>query len=112
MRDVCVAPSVHSRCAVVDHGTGIRLLKVVRGSFSQDDRSRFTYAGSQCMAIAFVSLDKHTLYSVLSWRRDDLDHALASGDILFILNLHDNHNIKDDGQSQNSLMNQRFLTTS
>lgn len=77
--DVCVVPSVNSRCAVVDHGTGIQLLKAVHGSFGQDDGSRFTYAGSQCTAIASVSLAKHTLHSVLSWSRDDLDHGLARG---------------------------------
>ncbi len=43
--------------------TGVRLAKVVRGSFHQGNE-RFVYRGVQCMAIALVSLAKHTVSSV------------------------------------------------
>lgn len=65
-RNVCVPSSVsRHRDAVVDHDTWIRLVKAVRGSFSQADRGHgFVYPGVQCMAIALASLAKHTLRSV------------------------------------------------
>ena len=67
---------------VAENSAGIRLVKVVRGSFHQGDE-RFIYGGSQCMAIALVSLAKHTVSSVFSWERRDLDHALVVGDKLY-----------------------------
>ncbi|XP_029904306.1 uncharacterized protein LOC115357061 [Myripristis murdjan] len=60
----------------------IRLAKVVRGSFHQGD-ARFVYGGVQCMAIALVSLAKHTVSSAFSWDRLDLDRALVEGDELY-----------------------------
>ncbi|XP_029923306.1 uncharacterized protein LOC115370422 isoform X2 [Myripristis murdjan] len=60
----------------------IRLAKVVHGSFHQGD-SRFVYGGVQCMAIALVSLAKHTVSSAFSWDRLDLDRALILGDELY-----------------------------
>ncbi|XP_061811977.1 uncharacterized protein, partial [Nerophis lumbriciformis] len=58
---------------------GIRLSKVVRGSFHQGD-SRFSYGGMQCMAIAASSIAKHVVKSVFSWERQELDRILYSGD--------------------------------
>ncbi|XP_029915166.1 uncharacterized protein LOC115364741, partial [Myripristis murdjan] len=60
----------------------IRLAKVVRGSFHQGN-ARFVYGGVQCMAIALVSLAKHTVRSAFSWDRLDLDRALVEGDELY-----------------------------
>lgn len=57
IHDVCVAPSFLSS-VVADHGTGIQLLKVACGSFSQDDSSRFTYAESQVYGDSFCRLSK------------------------------------------------------
>lgn len=82
---------------MVCHGTGIRILKIGHCSFSRDDSSCFTYTGSQCMAIAFVSLTKHTLHSILSRSRDDLDCVLTLGDKVYS-NSCDTHKIKDDQQ--------------
>ena len=47
---------------VAKNSRGIRLVKVVRGSFHQGDE-QFIYRGLQCMAIALVSLAKHMLSS-------------------------------------------------
>lgn len=77
----------------VDHCTGIRLVKVVHGSFNQNN-GPFTYKGKQCMAIAWASLVKHKLHSVLSWYTDDLDYALILGDEEYT-SLHDDDEIKD-----------------
>ncbi|XP_029931521.1 uncharacterized protein LOC115376171 [Myripristis murdjan] len=60
----------------------IRLVKVVCGSFHQGD-ARFVYGGVQCMAIALVSLAKHTVRTAFSWDRLDLDRALVEGDELY-----------------------------
>ncbi|XP_029933202.1 uncharacterized protein LOC115377530, partial [Myripristis murdjan] len=60
----------------------IRLAKVVRGSFHQGN-ARFVYGGVQCMAIALVSLARHTVRSAFSWDRLDLDRALVEGDELY-----------------------------
>ncbi|XP_029954136.1 uncharacterized protein LOC115393324 isoform X3 [Salarias fasciatus] len=68
--------------AVVDVRTGIRLLKAVQGSFHQGS-SRFIDGGQQCMAIAGLSLARHTLSSVFSWGRQELDDALVSGDCFY-----------------------------
>ncbi|XP_053179094.1 uncharacterized protein LOC128362380 [Scomber japonicus] len=57
-------------------------VKWVRGSFHQGN-GRFKYPGRQCMAIALASLAKHTVSSVFSWRRRDLDHVLHLGDDLY-----------------------------
>ncbi|XP_074546718.1 uncharacterized protein LOC141805519 isoform X3 [Halichoeres trimaculatus] len=59
-----------------------RPVRVVRGSFHQADE-RFFYGGQQCMAIALVSLAKHTLSSVFSWDRRQLDRAVICGDELY-----------------------------
>ncbi|XP_044191600.1 LOW QUALITY PROTEIN: uncharacterized protein LOC122969723, partial [Thunnus albacares] len=67
---------------VAKNSRGIKLVKVVRGSFHQGDE-QFKYGGLQCMAIAFVSLAKHTVSSVFSWKRHDLDRALVVGDELY-----------------------------
>ncbi|XP_074526296.1 uncharacterized protein LOC141790369 [Halichoeres trimaculatus] len=66
-----------------------RPVRVVRGSFHQADE-RFFYGGQQCMAIALVSLAKHTLSSVFSWDRRQLDRALICGDELY-------SNLRDQG---------------
>ncbi|XP_030019138.1 uncharacterized protein LOC115439442 [Sphaeramia orbicularis] len=58
------------------------LLKVVHGSFHQGDH-RFLYRGVQCMAIALVSLARHTVKSVFSWDSFDLDRVLVEGDKLY-----------------------------
>ncbi|XP_029957163.1 uncharacterized protein LOC115395673 [Salarias fasciatus] len=68
--------------AVVDVRTGIRLLKAVQGSFHQGS-SRFIDGGQQCMAIAGLSLARHTLSSVFSWGRQELDDALVLGDCFY-----------------------------
>ncbi|XP_029939450.1 uncharacterized protein LOC115381942 [Salarias fasciatus] len=74
--------SVAGPAAVVDVRTGIRLLKVVQGSFHQGS-SRFSNGGVQCMAIAAFSLARHTLNSVFSWGRQELDDVLVLGDAFF-----------------------------
>ncbi|XP_061749313.1 uncharacterized protein LOC133547832 [Nerophis ophidion] len=72
--------SVRSRVAMVERDRrGIRLAKVVRGSFHQGD-SRFNYGGMQCMTIASSSIAKHVVKSVFSWETQDLDRILYSGD--------------------------------
>ncbi|XP_061784267.2 uncharacterized protein [Nerophis lumbriciformis] len=72
--------SVRGRVAMVERDClGIRLAKVVRGSFHQGD-SRFSYGGMQCMAIASSSIAKHVVKSVFSWETQDLDRIMYSGD--------------------------------
>nr|XP_061819389.1 uncharacterized protein LOC133608199 [Nerophis lumbriciformis] len=72
--------SVCGRVAMVARDCwGIRLTKVVRGSFHQGD-SRFSYGGMQCMAIAASSIAKHVVKSVFSWETRELDRILYSGD--------------------------------
>ncbi|XP_067426716.1 uncharacterized protein [Thunnus thynnus] len=77
------AAQLHSNSNAVavvgKNSRGIRLVKVVRGSFHQGDE-QFIYRGLQCMAIALVSLTKHTVSSVFLWERHDLDHMLVIGD--------------------------------
>nr|XP_061819803.1 uncharacterized protein LOC133608529 isoform X1 [Nerophis lumbriciformis] len=75
--------SVCGRVAMVARDCrGIRLTKVVRGSFHQGD-SRFSYGGMQCMAIAASSIAKHVVKSVFSWETQELDRILYSGDELY-----------------------------
>nr|XP_061838349.1 uncharacterized protein LOC133620798 isoform X2 [Nerophis lumbriciformis] len=75
--------SVCGRVATVARDCrGIRLTKVVRGSFHQGD-SRFSYGGMQCMAIAANSIAKHVVKSVFSWETRELDRILYSGDELY-----------------------------
>ncbi|XP_062283095.1 uncharacterized protein LOC133987667 [Scomber scombrus] len=57
-------------------------VKWIRGSFHQGDQ-RFKYPGVQCMPIALASLAEHTVRSVFSWRRRDLDHVLHLGNDLY-----------------------------
>ncbi|XP_044191554.1 uncharacterized protein LOC122969696 [Thunnus albacares] len=67
---------------VAKNSRGIKLVKVVRGSFHQGDE-QFKYRGLQCMAVALVSLAKHMVSSVFMWERNDLDSALVVGDELY-----------------------------
>nr|XP_061819798.1 uncharacterized protein LOC133608527 isoform X1 [Nerophis lumbriciformis] len=77
---VTESQSVRGRVAMVERDCrGIRLAKVVCGSFHQGD-SRFSYGGMQCMAIASSSIAKHVVKSVFSWETQDLDRILYSGD--------------------------------
>ncbi|XP_078019479.1 uncharacterized protein LOC144459401 [Epinephelus lanceolatus] len=71
-----------SHVVAAEGSRGFRLGKVVRGTFHQGDE-RFVYRGRQCMAIALASLAKHTLLSVFSWDRFDVDRALVVGDELY-----------------------------
>ncbi|KAK7909358.1 hypothetical protein WMY93_014042 [Mugilogobius chulae] len=54
----------------------------IRGSFHQVN-GPFKYPGLQCMAVALVSLAKHSLCKVTSWQRKDLDRSLILGDELY-----------------------------
>ncbi|XP_078032241.1 uncharacterized protein LOC144467462 [Epinephelus lanceolatus] len=71
-----------SHVVAAEGSRGFRLGKVVRGTFHQRDE-RFVYRGQQCMAIALASLAKHTLLSVFSWDRFDVDRTLVVGDELY-----------------------------
>lgn len=69
---------------MVGHGTEIRVLKVLRGSFGQCDMRFATESrGVQRMANAFTSLAKHTLHSVSLWCVHDLDAVLIRGDEVY-----------------------------
>ncbi|XP_078022884.1 uncharacterized protein LOC144462597 [Epinephelus lanceolatus] len=81
--DVSAVVSESDSHAVAAEGSrGFRLGEVVRGTFHQGDE-QFVYQGRQCMAIALASLAKHTLLSVLSWDRFDVDRVLVVGDELY-----------------------------
>ncbi|XP_078025236.1 uncharacterized protein LOC144463724 [Epinephelus lanceolatus] len=71
-----------SHVVAAEGSRGFRLGKVVRGTFHLGDE-RFVYRGRQCMAIALARLAKHTLLSVLSWDRSDVDSVLVVGDELY-----------------------------
>nr|XP_057903045.1 uncharacterized protein LOC131101719 [Doryrhamphus excisus] len=58
------------------------LQKVVKGSFHQGN-TRFKYAGTQCMAIAFCATALHSIKNVLLWDTADLDMAVVEGDQLY-----------------------------
>lgn len=57
-------------------GSSVRLDYSVRGSFHQGN-DIFEYGGLQCMAIALVSLAKHTVDSVFSWQTKHVDRVLV-----------------------------------
>ncbi|XP_061601162.1 uncharacterized protein LOC133463585 [Cololabis saira] len=58
-------------------------IKWIRGRFHQA-HPEFKYPGQQCMPIALASLAKHTVSSVFSWQRNDLDHVLYLGNDLYV----------------------------
>lgn len=66
---------------VVD-GTSVKLENSIRGSFHQGN-DQFKYGGLQCMAIALVSVAKHTVDSVFSWQKKDLDRVVVLGDEVY-----------------------------
>ncbi len=68
--------------AEFDDSTSVRLENSVRGSFHQG-YGQFKYRGVQCMAIALVSLAKHTVDSAFSWQPKDLDRVVVLGDELY-----------------------------
>ncbi|KAA0701445.1 ATP-dependent DNA helicase PIF1 [Triplophysa tibetana] len=63
-------------------GSSVRLDYSVRGSFHQGN-DLFEYGGLQCMAIALVSLAKHTVDSVFSWQTKHVDRVLVLGDQMY-----------------------------
>nr|XP_057929677.1 uncharacterized protein LOC131129811 [Doryrhamphus excisus] len=69
------------------------LQKVVKGSFHQGN-TRFKYAGTQCMAIAFCATALHSIKNVLLWDTADLDMAVVEGDQLYTT-LRERHVIRD-----------------
>ncbi|XP_016118254.1 uncharacterized protein [Sinocyclocheilus grahami] len=68
--------------AEFEDSTSVRLKNIVRGSFHQGN-DQFKYRGVQCMAIALVSLAKHTVNSAFSWQTKDLDRVVVLGDELY-----------------------------
>ncbi len=68
--------------AAFDKSTSVRLENSIRGSFHQGYH-QFKNSGVQCMAIALVSLAKHTVDSAFSWQTKDLDKVLVLGNELY-----------------------------
>jgi len=65
----------------------------IRGSFHQAD-SQFQWGGKQCVAISLAAMAKHSVCSVFSWGKKDLDNIVTDGDSLYS-SLHRSGSISD-----------------
>jgi len=65
----------------------------IRGSFHQADE-QFQWGGKQCVAVSLAAMAKHSVRSVFSWGKKDLDNVVIDGDSLYT-SLRQNGSISD-----------------
>lgn len=81
-RTICASTAKDTEQSPPSTSNETESVSSIRGSFHQGDR-QFQWAGKQCVAISLAVMAKHSVHSVFSWGKKDLDNVVTDGDSLY-----------------------------